>query len=171
MWATLAALVFMGCESTTSPDVEAGEFEVEVTGDLAGSVTGSAVQGAGEDDEGQDIWVISMTGADGTEGISISIFRYGTRPSPGSYVFEDVTGSDTFGPGDWGAFITTMDDGLATFIGLSTGGTVEITSSSAEALAGTFEFDAVGFDPDPPYTEYMVNASGSFNAEAGVILF
>jgi hypothetical protein len=170
--ATLAALVLAGCDSTTGPDVDAGEFTVEVTGDLDSSVSGSAVHGGGEDSEGADIWVISLTGVDGTgEGISISFFRYGTRPGTGDFALEDVTETDILGSGQWGAFITAMEDGSAIFIGFSTGGTVEITSSSAERLAGTFEFDAVGFDPDLPETEIMVSASGSFDAETGVILF
>ena len=128
-----------GAEEALSP----GTFEAALSGDAVAEFRGRAVAVVGVDPAvGDTIWVLALDDDAGDETVEVTITRVSSRPPPGSYPFSDLV-SDTAGPG-WLAAILIGNTGETGVHMGSTGGTLEITVSTATELRGSFTLQLAG---------------------------
>ncbi|NNF28425.1 MAG: hypothetical protein HKN73_14470 [Gemmatimonadetes bacterium] len=151
-------------------------FTASVTGDVNTSIAGTAVFSTGTDPEtGESAWVMYMTtGADANQAFSsgenVAFFGLGA-PEERAYVLEDITASEEFPDGGAAGWVLLFDGQTISGIFGSTGGTLTITSLSANRMDGTFTVTATGtiFDGQEA-TEGTVTVQGSFQATSGLFL-
>lgn len=128
----------LGCGDGTGPDE--GSFTATVSGDLALSLSGTAVFGADEQ-QGQKFFVIILLrGEPGSIDLdAIAITRNDTLPpGPGTYDINPVD-CDTCGDEDFGAaFVTIRPAAFGVFESQS--GSFTVTSTSQDRLEGSFTF-------------------------------
>lgn len=171
--AALALVLFTACGGggdSTGPnndngngsgDNTAGTFTGSISGDLDVSLDGTAAWGTATDpNTGQTSWVIVLAT---TGGSGITIVGVGdSEISATTYNLADATQNFDTGTG---ASIYLSQNGANTFTGASTGGTVDITSTSGGNVAGTMNIQATGFalSGSSPQEE-TVTVTGSFNA-------
>jgi hypothetical protein len=149
-WTTAHPLFFLGFAllllpsvtncggDTVSPEgntLSPGTFRAEVTGAIQTTLEGVAGFGVSEDGSSFALTLAAL-GPDG-----IAMYRLqGGQPGPGQYMVHDnatvaFTGSEDF----WGSMMLVG----AGAIFMSESGTITISESSANALAGSTEFTAV----------------------------
>ena len=178
-----AALTFLfllaaGCgdDDPAGPggDGFSANFTASVTGDLNASMSGTAVFASGTDPEtGQQAWIMYMT-TDSTQAFSsgqnVAFFGLGA-PEQRAYVLEDFTQSEEFPVGGAAGWVILFDGQTISGIFGSTGGTLTITSLSANRMDGTFSITATGsvFDGQMA-TEGTITVQGSFQAASGLFL-
>lgn len=150
----------------------AGSFTVDVTGGVTGSFSGSAVQAETPVDPstGQQGWVIFLGSASGTADGAF-IVRAGSRPGTGSYSVADLNTSTGLTNDQWGALITLGSGTSLAFLGLSVSGSITITSSSADRVEGTLDFQVTGSDPSNPQQQVTATVTGNFSAVGSTVNF
>ena len=164
--ALVSALALVACSSDdpTGNGGGNGSFNATVTGGVAGSFSGVAAQGEGPVEAGQQGWILAL-GDVTTSANSIVVARLGTRPPVGTYQLIDLVSAGAFLPGDWGGFLFLVGPTDISYFGFSVSGTVTITSSSADRVEGTFDFQ-VSDGGNPPV---VATVTGSFIAVGGVV--
>lgn len=141
---TLLVLFFAGCDSNDPEDIDdiAGTFEIEISGDINQTITGvQAAFGAGTNSQtGVTGFGLTMGATNGTAAQSISLVRQNGRPGTGNHTIANFSlGSDPEEIANE-LFIGTFSTGSDVFY--STGGTLNITSSSENRLEGTINMTA-----------------------------
>lgn len=168
-WMTMAATVVLAAcgaddGGSTGPGNGGGPttFSAEVTGDVETSVQGAALFGTQTDETGT-LFGVEMAETGAGESV-IQIIRLGGQvPAVGTYAIADaLNGSPQ--DGDFVAMAFDSDNGQPTAIFIGTGGTLEVTSSTATAFKGTFSFDAQGGLFNDPETTLTIKVDGSFHA-------
>ncbi|NIM51541.1 MAG: hypothetical protein GTN62_12075 [Gemmatimonadales bacterium] len=138
---TLAlAAVGLGCGDGTGPNE--GSFAATVSGDLALSLSGTAVFGTDEQQAQKFFVIILLRGEPGSVDLdAIAITRNDTLP-PGSGTYDiNPVDCDTCGDEDFAAaFVTIRPAAFGVFESQS--GSFAITSASQDRLDGTFSFAA-----------------------------
>ncbi|NUQ12048.1 MAG: Ig-like domain-containing protein [Gemmatimonadaceae bacterium] len=140
-------------------------FEASATGAVTARFTGKAVFGAASDQYGNPRFVLIMVNGPGggiPPGTSyrLHLSRLGsTRPGTDEFAIEPISEAG----GHWIAGYQVMDgDGAETAYFAAVSGTLRITASSSERLAGEFEFEARSSRYGLPPLQVMVR--GSFDA-------
>jgi hypothetical protein len=144
-----------------------GSSNATVTGGVSATFSGSAAQGEAEIETGQQGW-IAVLGTN-LNGNSVLIACFCSRPGNGTYTLIDLNTAGNLLPNQWAAVLTLGDGTLPSFVGLSTGGTVTITSSSADLVVGTYNIPVSGFDPTAPSVPIVANVAGDFSAVGGTV--
>jgi hypothetical protein len=164
--ALVSALALVACSSDdpTGTGGGNGSFNANVTGGVTASFSGVAAQGEGPVEAGQSGWILAL-GDFATSANSIVVARLGTRPPNGTYQLIDLVAAGAFLPGDWAGFLFLGDGTTISYFGFSVSGTVTITSSSAELVEGTYDFQ-VSDGGQPPV---VATVTGSFSAVGGVV--
>jgi hypothetical protein len=171
--ALVGALALVACsDDPTNPGGGggggAGSFNATVTGGVAATFSGGAVQGEAEIETGQQGWIAILGGAN-ISGNSVLIACFCSRPANGTYTLIDLNTSGDLLPGEWAALLTLGDGTTATYLGFSTGGSVTITSSSADLVVGTYNAPTTGFDPSAPGAPVVATVAGGFSAVGGAV--
>ena len=151
-------------------DPDAGFFSVEITGDVEWSFEGFAFFGEVTDpDTEQDLFIVVLR--DGQANATLSFIKGGEQPgtgeiSIGNIDVDDVEGDFVF-PEDH--FLATMINaaGAEFYIFASDGGGMNISESSVDAFAGSFQYQATGVLVTQPMNELEVNVEGTFSAIFG----
>lgn len=169
-WMALAAVaVLAACggddDGSTGPGNGGGPttFSADVTGDVQTKVKGAALFGTKEDEAQGKLFGLEM--AESGEGESvIQIIRIGGAvPANGTYTITDALNGNPQ-DGDFVAMAFDSDNGNPVAIFVATGGTLKVTSSSANAFKGTFTFDAQGGLFEDPENTLTIKVAGTFNA-------
>lgn len=166
--ALMAATVLVACGGDENGPAGPGNggattFSADVTGDVETSITGAALFGQATDPEYGDVFGLEL--AETGEGESlIQVARVGGAvPAPGSYAIKDaINGSPQ--NGDFVAMAFDSDNGQPAAIFVATGGTLQVTTSTATAFKGTFSFTAEGGLFSDPETTLTIQITGSFHA-------
>ena len=153
------------------------EFTASVTGDVNTTMTGTAVFASGTDPEtSETAWVVYMTtGTDANQAFSsgqnVAFFGLGA-PEQRAYMLEDFAESGDFPDGGAAGWVILYEGQTISGIFGSTGGTLTITSVSANRMDGTFNLTATGtvFDAGGAATEGTITVQGSFEATSGAFL-
>ena len=169
----LLALTFTSCDSDDNGDgngngngngnggTVVGDADVNVSGALDSSFSGSAVFGVDEDNTSFSLALFEggfVTGTTPT-GELVAIGRDGGRPDVGTYDLGVTDNQVTF----VGAYISSLSNPTgATFVS-SESGTLTITSSSSDRIAGSFSFMGQAISGTGTVGEATV--SGTFDAE------
>lgn len=180
-------------EDDDEPDVEEGRTEVSIDGDASGSFDGYAffVEDTYEDTDStsRPVFGIMLSEMDELpdpeedgeeffpEGEFIVMVRESGRPDVGQHSFTefDVEGDDDeLNSEDFIAVAWSMMDDANSFASnlyFSDGGTLNITSSSDDRVAGNFEINAVGFSfsmdgDDFDEEETNITIEGAFDAKS-----
>ncbi len=159
--ALVSALALVACSNDDPTDpgigIPAGTFTATLTGDFTESFSGAAIQGEVLVNT-SPVWILEL-------GASNSIFLAinGARPPNGTY---QITADLTDWPaGEWIGNLT-LDHGPADgYFGGITSGTVTITSSSAELVEGSYNFQVSDGNTNP----VVATVTGSFSALAGTV--
>jgi hypothetical protein len=154
-----------GCDSNDDDgDGEgAGEFTIEISGDIDRTFSGFAYFGQGEDPEtGEEAFVIFLSNTEDVDAASSYAFigRDSDRPGTGNYQFADFEDTDDLPENQFVLLVFLGDDAF-----FSTGGTLRLTTSNSNRVAGDFEATATGliFSGGVPQ-EVEVEISGEFDA-------
>ncbi len=138
-----------------------GSFNASVTGGVTASFSGPAVQAEVDDiGTGQLGWTLSLGGFNVPAANLIGVSLHGSRPGPGTYQLINLLTAADFLPGEWFAILILGDGTNETYGGFSVSGTFTITSSSADLVAGTFNFQ-VSDGNIPPV---VATVTGTFSA-------
>jgi hypothetical protein len=152
-----------GEDSPTEPN-GAGTFSATITGDVEGSISGSAVFGVVSDPQGGEAaWsVVLVSGAQGSS--NVTIVHLGESPETRTYSLMDIVEDGSFDEGT--AALLVLDASGQMFSGGSVSGTITITSVGGDRLRGTFSINAHGaiVDSGGAVTEVDVTVSGEFDA-------
>ncbi len=160
--ALVSALALVACSSDdpTDPGGGNGSFNATVTGGVTGSFSGVAGQAEVDDiGTGQLGWILALGDFSGASNL-IAVALHGSRPGPGTYQLINVLTAGNFLPGEWFAFLVLGDGTIESYFGFSVSGTVTITSSSAELVAGTYDFQV----SDGGTPAVVATVTGSFSA-------
>lgn len=169
-------------EDDDTPDVEEGRVEVSIDGDASGSFDGYAYFYEGADPESDErIFSIVLSNTDDAtpdqQGSRfIWIARRSDRPSTGQHAFAQLDQNEEEIPANQFisvAWSVVSDVNTLSFY-VSNGGTLTITDSSDDRVAGSFAIDAVGFtvSEDGQSTEEVnVTIEGAFDAESANAYF
>lgn len=152
-------------DGPTGPDVSEGTFTATVSGDVDASFEGNAAWASVTDPaSGESAWGIVL-GDTNVGSNAVVIFHLGTsEPETGTYSLVDASVGSDFQSGT-GAFVVLSVGGSSTLSVNSTGGTVTISSASADRLRGTFNITASGALIDGNMTQHVtVTVSGEFDA-------
>jgi len=157
---TLAAAA-LACGDSTTP-VNQGSFTASITGDLTASLTGRAVFGVATQGTNQGFVIaLERQGSSQLDRDVIVTGRLNTqRPGEGTYPIVSCSGgcdADEFDAG-YVFYRTSGDSGLF----ISESGTLTITASSTDTIAGTMSFSATsltGLD--------QITVTASFTAVPG----
>ncbi len=143
-----------------------GSFSATVTGGVTASFSGVAVQAEEDIGTGQLGWIIGLGDPSADASNLIAFVLNGSRPGPGTYQLIDLATAPDFLPGEWIAFLT-LGGGMTTvsYLGFSVSGTVTITSSSAELVEGSYNFQ-VSDGGQPPV---VATVTGTFSAVSGAV--
>ena len=159
---TLLVLFFAGCDSNDPEEIDdiAGTFEIEISGDINQTISGiQAAFGAGTNSQtGVSGFGLSMGATNGTAAQSISLVRQSDRPGTGNHAIANFS-LDT-DPEEIAndLFIGTFSTGSDVFY--STGGTLNITSSSENRLEGSINMTAQSILGDMA----QITIQGTFSA-------
>lgn len=159
--AVLLAAFFSGAatcgsgSSPTAPVDELGQFTATVEG-AVGNLQLSGVAEAIGTATGTPAWALNMTASDGSGNISFTEEGM-PRPGTGTYVVDSALEHGGNAPGSRFTAVVLFPP-VSGFGSLS--GTLEITSSSATRVSGTFSFTAA----DPEDESRTITVTGSFNA-------
>lgn len=140
-----------------------GNSSVTVTGDITDSFSGNAYFVVDEEDEDVNFAIALISGAitNPNSGQVVALGRDGGRPGTGTYTI-DTEGTNT----DFHGGYTNYED-ESDFSGVvADSGTLQITSSSASRIVGTFTFTGRAIDSDAPMdTTRTATVEGDFEAE------
>lgn len=171
-WMTLAAVAVMATACGGDDDNgngpgrgNNGEFTASVAGDVETEFDGWAYFGEGEDEEGNVGFGLALSEVEAGEmnGGVITFVRIGATSLPeGEYALSDATGE--LADGDVVALAIDTEGNQLAAMFLSTGGTLNVTSSSGSRIRGTFEFTASGIVMEDPETQLDVTVEGTFDA-------
>lgn len=158
----LLSMAGCGEDSITAEDdpldlrnLSPGTFRAEITGAAETTLEGIATFNSSDDEPGL-VLTLAVLGPDG-----IVLFRnQGGRPTAGEYEVTSFSDVVFFGqPGFGGSLLLMQHGGFYT----TQSGTITITNSSVNNLAGEFEFKAV--DDEDEYSDGQeVTVIGSFRA-------
>ena len=145
-----------------------GTYTAKVTGDVQADLSGEAAFGQDTDPEFGTVFAIALgTDEEDEEGAVVFARRSTNRPATGNYQLADLSSITGNPPADqfFVFYVSGNDEDLSAFL-VGTGGRLQITASSEQRVAGTFEFDATGFSAEDPENELEVSVTGAFNARA-----
>ena len=172
--AMVSALALVACsDDPTDPGGGGGgggtgSSNATVTGGVSATFSGSAFQGEAEIETGEQGW-IAVLGSSDLNGNSVLIACFCSRPGNGTYTVIDLNTAGDLLPNEWAAVLSLGDGTTPTYLGLSTGGTVTITSSSDDLVVGTYNIPVAGFDPTAPSVPIVANVAGDFSAVGGAV--
>ncbi len=139
-----------------------GSASITVSGGISSSFDGSAAFGVAEDGTSFSIGIFegALPTSGNVTGELIGIGRNGDRPAVGTYAFNPTTTGADF----VGAYISDVANPTSGSFVSSASGTLTITSSSSDRVAGSFSFSGQGLSGTggPLGT---VTVSGDFSAE------
>jgi len=144
------------------------EFTLNVTGNgVDESFEGFSVWGEPDDGSGATAFVVVFSENSGStmSGSSGFLYRQGDRPGTGSYAVADID-TETDALVDF-AFYFLRTSGSSTFVNYySSGGTIDITTSNDNTVAGEFNIPGTRIEPTGTggVQEVDVTLSGSFSA-------
>lgn len=149
-----------------------GSFTATVTGGVTGSFSGDAIQAETplDPNTGQQGWVLLLGSASGAAN-TVFIVRASSRPGTGSYSLVDLNVSGGLTNNQWGGLIFMGAGTSLAFVGISVSGSITITSSSADRVDGTFDFQVTGSDPSNPQQQVTATVTGSFSAVGSAVNF
>lgn len=161
-----ALLPLTACDSDSDGDGDGngggtiGNASVTVSGAFSDSFTGNAAFGVDEDGSGFSLALFegSLTGGT-TSGGLVAIGRTGSRPGEGTFQITASVAAMDFAAGYASDFSNATG---GTFVGSATG-TLTITSSSSERVAGSFTFTGQAASISGPVGE--VTVQGTFSAD------
>ncbi|MEP0548731.1 MAG: hypothetical protein ABJF88_17480 [Rhodothermales bacterium] len=136
-----------------------GSSSVTVSGGFSSSFDGSAVFGVAEDGSSFSIGIFegALPTSGNLNGELVAFGRNGDRPSPGTYSFDPSDMDFT------AAYVSDFANTTSgTFLG-SSSGTLTITSSSSDRVAGSFTFTGQAISGGGPVG--AVTVAGTFSAE------
>ncbi len=135
-----------------------------MSGDVVQAIQGGASFGSGTDGQGNTVHMIQLTKSGTTAG-GIQFARQGAQGfGSGSYPIADAVNGNP-GDGDVVAVLSDQSGGQMNAVFVATGGSLQVTSSSATRVSGTFSFDATGASLVNPGAALAVIVSGSFTAD------
>lgn len=167
----LPTIVLSGCDSDGNDDDEStvGSFSAEITGDgIDEELDGLAWFGEYEDDEiGEEGFVIWMSASQANmAGQTVGLITVSDRPGTGTYPIVNFVDED-FEDIPAGSFAAVAYGGSSAYY-VSTGGSLTLTTSSSNRVAGTYSFTARGGTiVDDELVETDVTVQGTFNAVGG----
>jgi hypothetical protein len=173
-WMTLAAVAVLASacggddDNGTGPGGgRLGSFNADVSGDLETDFDGWALFGAQSEEGGEGFGlVMSEIENENDAGGTITIIRLNATSMPtGAYDFKAFEEAEN--DGDVVALATDSEGDDLKAIFTSTGGTLNVTSSSNSELKGNFTVEMVGQVFADPETEYTITVEGSFSAKKG----
>ncbi len=156
-----ASLLLMACGDDTGNEPGTSTFAGDITGAHTASVAGEAVFGVTVDDGSNAAGLALILG----EGGAARIFLASTstpRPLAGTYDIESPTfpaGKDTVFGGTVGLVVGGALEEYAT-----RSGTITLTRSAYNGVAGNFELRAVRTSPCCDPTPVQIVVTGTFNA-------
>lgn len=163
-----------GCGGGTGPgdDPEqvTGSFQATVSGDLALSLSGSAVFGV-QTQQGQQAFAIGLIKGDaGSNDSELVVISRNNTSTPGPGTYTIVSGScTTCTENDFACGfihqVTSLDFGIY----LSESGSLTLSSVSSELLEGVFSFTATAFLTGGSVTAENLTIEGTFIAVPGDI--
>ncbi len=159
---SLFLLLFAGCDSNSPDEPEDlfGTFDIEISGDINQTITGvQAAFGSGTSVQaGVTGFGLNMGATDGSMAQTLSLVRQSGRPGTGNHSIVNFTTETN--PEDIAndVFIGTFSNGSDVFY--STGGTLNITSSSENRLEGNINMTMQSILG----TMAQVTVEGSFKA-------
>ena len=170
--ALVSAVALVACSSDDPMDpvigIPAGTFTATVTGDVTASFSGAAVQGEAAGPLDWQGWLLVL--GDSTSGNNAVFVSYlGARPPNGTYQLIDIAGTAVWDEdGEWIGALVLGGGTNFSYIGATGSGTVTITSSSADLVEGTYDFQVTdgGFLGNPPM---LATVTGSFSAVGGAV--
>lgn len=152
------------------PETGPGTFDAQVSGLVTATLEGSATFGTVVDPEtGVSLWVMNLVPASGSVA-GVHFVRRGTRPTGDAGLGEIDEGGTLPDTQVGGVFISAQ--GVQIQAGFfSTSGALDVTASTAEAMEGTFDFDAAGYlvNPDGSVEQGEVRVSGRYDALPGSV--
>ncbi len=160
-------------ENGTGPDdddLAEATFEASVTGDMTAEFDGTAVFGEATDPEtGEDFWVLILTSGDSeTTGRTIYFGREGARPGGGTISLANVEDDDPESGEVFALYFDYTQGAYGLFA--STGGTLTITHSSSDDMAGSFAIEAAGtVVQGNEAVDVEITITGTFNADNGSV--
>ncbi len=169
--ALVSALALVACSSDDPTGTGGGNgggngsFNANVTGGVTASFSGVAAQGEGPVEAGQQGWILALGDFTTIANNSIVVELLGTRPPNGTYQLIDVVAAGDLLPGEWAGFLFLGDGTTISYFGSSVSGTVTITSSSADRVEGTYDFQV----SDGGNPAVVATVTGSFSAVGGVV--
>lgn len=155
-------------------EVDDGEAAVSIDGDPSGSFDGYAYFfDVVDEEEGEPYFGLMLNNTDsetpGQSGQFIWIARQSSRPSSGQYDFATIDEETTDLQSDQfvAVALSIVEEDNTTAYYLSHGGTLTITSSSDDRVAGSFSIEASGFQfnsETQENEEVDVTLEGTFDA-------
>ena len=154
----------------TGPDGGAvlGNFSATLAGDIGGSLTGYSAFASASSGESQG-FVLAMEDTLANSTASAAILFIKQTPSiPGVGAHDVVSFDDEAAGVKLGLFAAVIDAQGGEWICTATGGTINVSSSSAQRLQGSFNVAAecVGIGSEEPQA---LTLSGSFDSRVGVV--
>lgn len=168
----LGLFLVQGCSDSSS---SSGSFTLEISGDINRTIEGEAFFGGATDPEtGNQGFVVGMNTSHSDDESSAPegawlVTDDSDRPGTGSY---PILNADNYEEGDSGFWSFALplqgENQQNQTIVFSTSGSVNISSSSSDNVAGSFNMKATGFTLDgQQQKEINVTISGDFDAIGG----
>jgi hypothetical protein len=164
------AFLFMACGSDDDPTGPGsdGSFSVTITGDVNAEFTGFSWFWSGAYEEEQAFWLWFASEEDEEEASHTLWFARegGTRPGTGSVVIGNYENVDEEGwnPNHLFAWYNSSNGYFR-----SVSGTMNVSTSTDNRFAGSFQLTATGFTNNDWENEQQVTISGTFDAIGGNI--
>lgn len=173
MLAAVAVLTACGGdddESGTGPDESPipGNFSATMAGDIGGSLSGLSAFASADTGESQGfVFAMEDSVANGTASAALLLIKQ-TPTLPGVGAHEVVSFDDAQAGVKFGLFAAVMDAQGGEWICTASAGTIDVTSSSAQRIRGSFTIAAecLGVGSDEPQA---LTLSGSFDSRVGIV--
>jgi len=147
------------------------DFTASVTGDITTEMEGRALFAELTDGDTDETGFFINLSVFGEEMNQIYLGSGGERPDEGDFSITPIEPDEYDGIGDLptddftGFLIVQTDQGLAYLA--ADGGSMTLTQSSSNLVAGSFAFDATGFAIMNPLNPISVEINGQFEAQGG----
>jgi hypothetical protein len=171
----LFAFTFTACDSDGDDDNgngngngTVGDASVTVSGDLTDSFSGNAFFLVDENNGELDFALVLSSGAitSPNQGRFVALQREGDRPVPGTYTIDTDDGTEVTFNGGYLNFEESPGEISGALFVSADSGTLEITSSSADRVVGTFTFTGQVVDlSNPTDTSRTATVQGQFEAQ------